>query len=247
MPRMSRDTVKKRSSSSAERLLSTYTPICAPTVPRVRTRSSSGCRMSRLKNSITPSTSFPRSMGIAKALRRPTRAAIGCPREVVVLRDVGDPRRPAGRPDAAGQTRPTGERHLAADGNELLEVRRAFLPAAHPAHCRPGPIHLPQGAVLPAEGPADGMEHARRGVGERCRLCQRARRLVDHQPVENVSLPQRIGFGRQGLMHRDYLPRGCRAAVHYPNRGRGDDSRRSVVAPRSFHRTTQARFRGEVP
>ena len=57
---MSSDRVKKRSSSSCARRRSTNRPIWLPTLVSIESRSSSGARISRLKNSMTLCTS-PRS------------------------------------------------------------------------------------------------------------------------------------------------------------------------------------------
>ncbi len=69
--------MKKRSSSSAAHLRSTYRPTWLPMALIIASRSGVGSRMSRLKNSITPSTLGPRRIGRPKAAWSPTRSAIG--------------------------------------------------------------------------------------------------------------------------------------------------------------------------
>ena len=67
--------MKKRSSSSCARRRSTNSPIWLPTLVSIDSRSSSGARISRLKNSITLSTSPRSRIGNPNAACRPSRAA----------------------------------------------------------------------------------------------------------------------------------------------------------------------------
>jgi hypothetical protein len=73
---ISSERVKNRSSSSCARRLSTKSPIWLPTLVSIERRSSSGSRISRLKNSITLCTSPRRRMGNPKAPWSPSRAAV---------------------------------------------------------------------------------------------------------------------------------------------------------------------------
>ena len=210
--------VKKRSSSSAERFRSTYTPICAPDRCRASAPGpSSGWRMSRLKNSITPSTSPPRSIGMANALRRPTRAAMAARGKLSSCCDVGNPRRLARAQTRPGRPVPAANDHLPADVGELLELRGALLPAAHPPQRRARAIHFPERAVLPAERDADRPQHPRRGLGQRGRLRQRARRLVHHQPVQDLRVLQPIGL-RTRVAHPWRSPHRAVAGRDYTTR-----------------------------
>ncbi len=52
-------------------------PIWVPIAVSMRSRSSSGCRISRLKNSITPTTVYPSRIGNPRAACKPSRAAAG--------------------------------------------------------------------------------------------------------------------------------------------------------------------------
>jgi len=76
MHSMSSDIVKKVASSSSARLRSMNCPIWLPTVPRSSSSGSSGSSISRLKNSITPSTRSPSRMGNPSAACSPSSSAM---------------------------------------------------------------------------------------------------------------------------------------------------------------------------
>ena len=77
MQSMSRDMRNSVFSSSSARLRSTNCPIWLPIIDSWSSRSWSGSRISRLKNSSTPSTMPPSLIGKPKAPWSPSRAATG--------------------------------------------------------------------------------------------------------------------------------------------------------------------------
>ena len=150
---MSSESVKNRSSSSCARRRSTNRPIWLPMLVSIDSRSSSGARISRLKNSITPRTSPRSRMGNPNAAWSPSRAAIGGAREIRVLDDVGNPRRLRRWPRRGPAGRCRGGTWMPwLDGVELREValkrRSRSRRAAQDVRL---PIDRPERAVLPAE------------------------------------------------------------------------------------------------
>ena len=140
-------------------------------------RLASGCRISRLKNSITPITWSPMTIGKPNARVQPSMAAADArgnsrPGDV---RDEGglcrSPRlgravRRRARTWSPGCSRRSGER------------RARWVPDLDAAEAVGVRIDLPECAVLPPERRADGLENPRRCVGEASRLRQHARRRV---------------------------------------------------------------------
>ena len=171
---MSIDSVKNRSSSCSARRRSMNMPISLPTADSIESRSSSGSRISRLKNSSTLSTSPWRRMGNPNAACSPSRAAIGARGKFVSFvtsgihagwRDVQTrPGRP--RPGANVQVR------LAASnsGNDASGAVPDLGAAQHVRRV----VDRPERAVIPAERLADRLEDPRRGLVDRRRGEQRA-------------------------------------------------------------------------
>ena len=57
--------------------------------------------------------------------------------------------------------------------------------------------------MLPPEGPADGLQHSRAGLGERRRLGQRAHGVVHEAQRLRPGVVRAWAFG--GLAHRSHL------------------------------------------
>ena len=179
MHNMSSDRVKNRSSSSCARRRSTNRPIWLPTLVSIDSRSSSGARISRLKNSMTLWTS-PRSR-IGKPNARVQSFARGNrrARKIRVADDVGNPgglrrsprRGPADRRRGANVV----VRLTAIEFGKLTGESAPGVDAAKDVGLAVDP---PERAVLPVERFADRLENLRRRFAERGRFDERARRDV---------------------------------------------------------------------
>ena len=211
----SRDIEKNRSSSSSARLPPTKRPSCPPTAVSIDSSSSSGCRISRLKNSITPRTSAPRRMGNPNAACSPTRAATG-PRgkfESVVTSGIQAGCRLAHtRP---GSPTPRVEPRLLAEGGELVELQRLVVPGRRGVERRRLAAHHPQPSILPVQGLADGLQHSRRRFddgGGFAPAHRRCRTRGATAGVRDVRSPRRSGDA--SLPHRCRKPAGFHDASH---------------------------------
>ena len=162
---MSSDSVKKRSRSSWAALRLMKTPIWRPTAANRSSRASSGSWVCRLKNSITPRRVVPTVIGNPIAERRPSRAAIARAREVRVAQHVGDPRRRAAGPHAAGQPLAGTERAIAAVAGKRLE-RLGRRPTRWPCTAAP-PRACPRPTGRRTPTPAPGPPHSGSGAPPR--------------------------------------------------------------------------------
>ena len=166
--------MKNRSSSSCARRRSRNMPIWLPMVVSIESRSASGGRISRLKNSITLSTSPRSRMGNPNAAWSPSRAATGARGKfsscVTSGIHTGSPfahTRP-GSPVPRGKV---DERLTALNSGNCGGRRREDLGTAQDVVLA---IDVPERAVLPVERAADRFEDPRHGLGERRGLDERA-------------------------------------------------------------------------
>ncbi len=164
------ESAKNRSSSSSARRRSMNWPIWLPMVPSMLSSSVSGSRISRLKNSMTPTTSPCTEIGNPKRGMQLRHGRRWCAWEVVVLGDIGDEGRLGGRPDPTGQTDASLERRVAAQGLEIDKRRIREVPRVDTAETIGVPVDLPEGAVLPPERGANRLEDARDRVRESSRF-----------------------------------------------------------------------------
>ena len=223
MQSRSSDSVKKRSSSSVGALPIDIDANLRPDgAERQRPGPRPAAAMSRLKNSITPRTSPSRSIGMAKALCRPTRAGDGAAREVVVPAWMSGIH--AGWP--AAHTRPG--RPVPRANDDLAGSRRRT-PRNPSERCcqlsthrndRTRAIHFPERAVLPAERGADGRSIRGAASASDGSLRERACRLVHHQPVQDPRVLQRISPGRQRLSPSQSPHRAVASGTTLPEFGR---------------------------
>ncbi len=178
MQSMSEDVSKRVASSASARLRSTNWPTWLPIVASISRSSSSGRAISRLKNSSTPRTCSPSTMGVPRAPRRPSWLATRARGKLSSLPTSGmnAGRRLShtlpGRPDARSE----GE--AAARLLERGECQAGPLPRLHAAQDARRFVDPPQPAVVPAERLADRLQDAGGRLPERCRLGEGARRLV---------------------------------------------------------------------
>ena len=173
MHSMSSDSVKKRSSSSCARRRSMNMPIWLPTLASIESRSASGSRISRLKNSITLRTSPRSRTGNPNAAWSPSRAATSARGKFASWTTSGIQ---AG--SACAQTRPGRPIPRANVVSRLAASNRGNRLTGPSRSRRSGAlglaVDLPERAVLPAERLADRLENLRRGFGEGGGLDQRA-------------------------------------------------------------------------
>ena len=176
---MSSDSVKKRSSSSCARRRSMNMPIWLPTVASIDSSPSSGSRISRLKNSITLSTS-PRSKHRETRTRRAALRARRSRRAESSRRARRRESRPARRwprrgPAGRCRARNVSERLIGVELGKCVQRRGPDLGAAQGVGLA---VDRPERAVLPAERLADGLEDLRR-------------RLVDASRRRGARVPRR--------------------------------------------------------
>ena len=153
--------------------------------------------------------------GHAERRTQSDRLGHGGARKIAVVPDVGNPRRLACIPHAAGQPGPARERHCLADLGEAIHLEPGRLPGAHTAQLAARQVHLPQSAVLPAEGRAHRLEHSGGGVRQRGGRGQRACRLVHDEPVGERMALAAGGFPRIRGRHGRRLITGRAVALDH--------------------------------
>ena len=163
---------------------------------------------------------MPCRIGSPKAACRPTRSATGARGKFASRVTSGI--QAGWREDHTRPGRPTPgrERRCPGDRRELAERQRLGLPHAHALQHVASAVHLPQGAVLPAERLADGPEHARRRLGQRGRLGQRARRFVEDLLVRAPG-GDSVHAGRRDRSSMRHLTFRSTSALHYGFSRRG--------------------------
>ena len=171
-------------------------PICDPIAAIRFRRSSFGCLMPVLRNSMTPAMLPPCKMGKATAARNPASEA-NCARGklepwVKSVKSATQAEAPVA--DPTGKTLAGRERHLRAGDGEVGDSEALCGPGIDQPEHPWVPVPSPDLAELPAEGPADGFEESRCRQGERCRLGQHpSDGVLDHEPQPGPSAAAHLG------------------------------------------------------